>query len=178
MIFCTGVHPVPKEHNSWLHSVLTHILHSHLDAIPWMITVTIVKVNMKWKENPRTAHWYPLSCVKCRRVFITLSALILGACIVPKTIMNGHADFTQIPKLVCTGTHTLRNYRQWHCQFVRITYRYWVLIRLHKYHWYIYIHQTGAKRIEDSDSGPPKVESHLYMSIQASTSIFWVYIIV
>ena len=36
------MHPIPKEHNFWLHSVLTDILNNHINAIPQMITVTIL----------------------------------------------------------------------------------------------------------------------------------------
>ncbi len=54
-----------------------------------------------------TAHWYPSSSVNCRRVFITLSALILGACIVPKTItLMAMLTLHKFHKLVCTRTHT------------------------------------------------------------------------
>ena len=55
-----------------------------------------------------TAHWYPSSSVNCRRVFITLSALILGACIVPKTItLMAMLTLHKFHKLVCTRTHTM-----------------------------------------------------------------------
>lgn len=160
-----GVHPVPKEHNSWLHSVLTHILHSHLDAIPCMITVTIVKVNMKWNEIKwmyvwqlcqrncwRTQKWntltlhtgipYPVSSAagsssRCQHSYWVPVSSPKLSWMAMLTLHKFQSWYAQ--------AHTLRYYRQWHCQFVRITYRYWVLIRLHKYHWYIMIYLYTPK---------------------------------